>query len=279
MRLVILCEGFTEKKVLKAFLEPYCTGFSHVSCTTPSGQAGSGRLKQEFKKLAETELEVDPNAVVLCLIDLLQAPFTYPKAVENDSEPYLARAAYVKQYMEDAVDSSVRNRFFAFPVVMELETWLLADPEALNTFFRTNDIRGWHSPEMVAHPSGELKMLMNRFRSRDYSKTLYGAQLFELAQAERIYDDNCPHFEVIVNKLLELQGIAQSEAEPRFAVPDAELYGQLHELYQACEHHFDDCDRRGEMTEADVQIIENIETQIAQVNDRITEKYRQTPSE
>jgi hypothetical protein len=230
MRLVILCEGFTEKRVLKAFLEPYCRGFKRVDCIIPPGQAGASRLKQEFKRLAETELQSDANAVVFCLIDLLQGPFTYPKTVENDAEPHLARAAYVKRFMEESTHSTVRSHFFAFPIVMELETWLLADSEALNKFFRTSDIAGWHSPEMVARPSDELKSLMNRFRSADYEKTLHGERLFQLTHAKHVYEDNCPHFEVIVNKLLELQGIEQSKPEPRFEIPDAELYEQLHNV-------------------------------------------------
>src|SRR5262245_10791491 len=103
MKLVILCEGFTEKKILKEFLQPYCLSFKSIEAIMPSGVGGAARLKQEFKQVAETALETDNEAIVFCLIDLLQAPFSFDKQIENDPNPYQARYVYIQHYMQEQI--------------------------------------------------------------------------------------------------------------------------------------------------------------------------------
>jgi hypothetical protein len=157
MRLVILCEGDTEKAVLRDFLKPFCGGFTRVDVYNARG---AGRLKNEFKSLAELELRSDSQAVVFCLIDMLNAPFIFPRRVESDPSPSHAQYIYIKQYMEERIDEALRDRFFAFPVVMEIETWLLADADALNAYLsppRDHRFERAHHPEDVIYPSHELK--------------------------------------------------------------------------------------------------------------------------
>jgi Domain of unknown function (DUF4276) len=236
MNLVILCEGFTEKKILKEFLRPYCPSFEHIEIVTPSGVGGAARLKQEFKKLAETALETDTESIVFCLIDLLQAPFSFPKHIEDDVDPYQARYVYIQHYMQTQIKETLRQRFYAFPVFMELETWLLADVQALKRFFRTNSLTAWVSPESVLKPAYELKILMRMYRAEEYEKVRQGAQLFKSTDAKIVYDDNCPHFVELINKLLEIQGLPSEKTTSLFQIPNRELYEQLASLERQLIH-------------------------------------------
>ncbi|HEX3049492.1 MAG TPA: DUF4276 family protein, partial [Aggregatilineaceae bacterium] len=203
MRLVILCEGDTEERVLKDFLAPYCTKFGknvHVISSK-----GAGNLKNEFQTIAELELRQDRETFVFCLIDVLNAPFSFPKEVMNSTEPYEARYDYIRRYMQELIGEELRSRFFAFPVLMELETWLLADIEALKDYFSpppSESLRRPPNPESVINPSEELGHWMWRFRNMKYKKTLHGPKLFKLASAKRVYEDNCPHFIQMINELL-----------------------------------------------------------------------------
>jgi hypothetical protein len=258
MRLVILCEGDTEKRVLKDFLAPYVHGFQRV---TISNMAGSSRLVQEFKGRAELELQDDPEAVVFCLIDLLEAPFAFPRAVEQDADPQNARCTYIQRYMRKQIAPALRNRFHVFPVVMELETWLLADVEALRSYFRTNDIAGQTAPERVQQPAAELKSLHHRFGKGDYVKTIDGQALFNHASAERVYNDQCPHFEELVNALLQLQGIPATKTAPQFAPVKMTLFDQWAALQQRIDDHWETASRHNELSDEACQQIEALETQ------------------
>lgn len=105
MRLVILCEGDTEKRVLKQFLQPYTAGFTRVDILKTTGNA---KLKAEFHTLAETELEDDPEAIVFCLTDLLQAPFSFPQYVEDDANPFspvtlTSGVIWKRRFLQDCV--------------------------------------------------------------------------------------------------------------------------------------------------------------------------------
>lgn len=227
MKLVILCEGETEEAVLEDFLNPFCQQFDGVQIINTRG---AGRLKAEFKHLAERELQTNDETVVVCLIDLYQAPFSYPRAITESATPHEAQFGYIKQYMEERIAPAYRQRFFAFPVVMEIETWLLADDEGLNDYFKpqkSQRISSYPTPESISHPARELELIWKRHKKPDFSKTRHGTRLFKLVNAERVYEDNCPHFEIFINQLLRLQGLPIPKDEPAYAVPDAEHYNRL----------------------------------------------------
>lgn len=155
---------------------------------------------------------------------------------------------------------------------MELETWLLADIEALNSYFRTRQISAWAAPESVLKPTNELKRLTERFRDEDYLKTRHSVGLFKLASAERIYQDACPHFEAIINQLLQLQGIEPDRPIPEFTSPDHELFKQLAQLQDAWEERWNQIE--SDLTQADMDALNEIEHEMALVNAKITNLYK-----
>lgn len=271
MRLVILCEGTTEKLVLKEFLQPYTKDFRRVDVYTPGGNA---KLVSEFKKLAETELEDDAQAIVFCFIDLLEAPFTFPKRLDEAINPYLARYVYVQRYMREQIRPDLRERCYVFPIVMEIETWLLADGGALNDYLRpprAQRISPYSNPENTIHPTEELKALIKRFRDEDYIKTLHGKRLFKRAKARNVYEDNCPHFEVIINQLLELQGVEPERPTPVFRIPKQELYLSLVHLQQEYDSIFERASKLAlhDFSEAEWQRLFEIEIEMTKINQQI----------
>lgn len=274
MRLVILCEGYTEEAILKDFLAPYCTRFDEVKIINAKG---SSNLIGGYKTLAETEIQARSDVIVFCLIDVYKAPFTYPKTVHQSAEPFLEQYAYIKQYMEEKIAPEFQENFFAFPVMMDIETWLLADVEGLNDYFKPRQAQRlsvYSSPETVTHPAKEIEKIWHRFKNRSYDKVLQGTRLFRRVQAERVYDDNCPHFEAIVNKLLKLQGLSVSKAEPQFEHPDAELYRQLAELQDQHDEILEVIIKLDEIDEVLYKEFEKIEANIKSLNEKVKEFYQ-----
>lgn len=230
MKLVILCEGPTEKAVLKDFLQPFCLHFQSVRVRNFYGNA---KLIKHFKEIAELDyLAVDESTIVFCLIDIYQAPLAFPQTVDAMANPLDAQYAFIKDYFEKQIDSQYGQRFFAFPVVMEVETWLLADSEGLNAYFKPNKqqrIKAYPKPEAIEHPKQATKDLWKRFRVTDYNEHSDGAKIFKQISAERVYQDTCPHFEMLVNKLYELQGLPSPKISPSVA-PHSHASGLFLEL-------------------------------------------------
>lgn len=231
MRLVILCEGHTEDRVIKDFFAPYCPKFSRIDVINTKG---SGNLANEFEVLADLELEDDPQVYVFCLIDLLNVPFTFPPYVHEANDPHSEKFKWLQIYMRGKITESKRDRFFAFPVVMEPETWLLADEQALNDYFRpptSNPIKCPHAPEEIEEPTAMLSGWIRQFRPHDYSykKMIHGSALFRLTNAQRVYDDNCPHFKLLIDELKRVQGEDVDPAS-QYSIPNETLYLKWAEL-------------------------------------------------
>jgi hypothetical protein len=101
----------------------------------------------------------------------------------------------IQQQLTRQINSQYHARFGAFPVVMELETWALADPNVQTSLGAT-----FLAPETEPHPAQTLNNLYKK-RNSNYRKVLNGVALFNKANAQRVYDDNCPHFKQLADWL------------------------------------------------------------------------------
>lgn len=221
--LLILCEGQLEKKVLKPFLQPYCLPPRFQSVEVQA-YSGNGDLMRHFKGDAETQLRTEPDSSVLCLIDLYNEPFQLyqPKSM-TPTEGYQS----LKAYMESLIDNRYAGRFAAFPVVMELETWLLADPHLQHSLgFQVNQ------PEAVPHPTAFLEQHYAG-RQQTYRKLTTGVTLFAKASAVRVYEDHCLAFKALVDWLTtspQKAPSAESLASRQWKTRLDELYSQYERL-------------------------------------------------
>jgi hypothetical protein len=227
-KVTILCEGHTEQKVLREFLAPYCTNLQ-VSVQHTGGNA---KLKADYKDFAERLLKQDTSGYVICLIDVYQAPFLYPKSLATSEDAVHAQYVYIKELMESSIDEKVRNRFFAFPVVMELETWILADSVGLGRHLVTS-IAAYASPENIVHPVDKLKDLYRQHLRKDYTKNVIEIQrLFKSLSSERVYQDNCPHFEELINQLYVLQNLTPPKSKLPTVSVNASLKSELEQVHE-----------------------------------------------
>jgi hypothetical protein len=190
--LFIICEGDTEQRILKAFLRPYWSR-RFQECHVIKGD-GSGDVKNKLATNVEIALRGEPENAVLCLIDLYGEPFGVYKRGMSHEEGFRK----VKERLEALVAPQFRTRFGAFPVVMEVETWLLVDLEYPN-------------PEEIEHPAQELKQ-----RKPNYNKGIDGSRLFAQTIAQRIYNDNCPHFNRMIDWLVAepIEETREAEEDP-----------------------------------------------------------------
>jgi hypothetical protein len=189
--LLILCEGDTEKRILKSFLQPYWQ--QRFDTIEVLAYSGNGELKNKFKADVESQLLQESDSSVLCLVDLYEEPF---KLYEPHKMTIAEGFEVIQHYMYQQIASKFHNRFGAFPVVMEIETWLFGD-EAIQKHLGENILE----PETIKHPCGFLDKNYQS-RNRSYGKIIDGVSLFGKADAKRVYDDNCPHFQKLVDWLI-----------------------------------------------------------------------------
>jgi len=218
--LVILCEGVTEKRVLQSFLRPYW----QVRFRTVEIQSYDGNhdLRVNFKRDAERQLAEDPETSVLCLVDLFQEPFgLYQPANMTVEEGF----KLVRDRMYREVNSRFHLRFGAFPVVMEIETWLLADPVVQQRLGETTV-----HPEKIDHPYGHLEKIYRSKKDR-YGKIVNGVTLFGVATAARVYADECPHFNQLVDWIANRPIAAPDPLSQAVARKKAEWEDQRNEKY------------------------------------------------
>ncbi|MFZ4828493.1 MAG: DUF4276 family protein [Phototrophicaceae bacterium] len=186
--LYILCEGHSEESVLPTFLQPYWS-VRFGDCEVARRYDGKDDLKQNFKEDAHEYL-LEPDVFILCLLDLYEAPKEWYNPNQHNRETGFE---LVQQRLYDQIDPIYHRRFGGFAVVMELETWLLADSKLQQEVFH----REYPQPETIHHPAAELKKVYS-----GYSKLLNASTLFGKASAKRVYDDNCPHFRKLVEWLI-----------------------------------------------------------------------------
>lgn len=161
--LYIFCEGHTENAVLKNFLRNYWEiRFSDCEVIRYSG---AGDLMAKFVTDAIHIFRTEPEASVVCLLDLYEEPFeVYDKNKMTHAEGFVA----VKEQLDARIKYEYSHRFGAFPIVMEIETWLLADPKVqsqINQYYP--------SPESIEHPAQEFKKWQG-----NYNKRIDGTNLF-----------------------------------------------------------------------------------------------------
>jgi hypothetical protein len=200
--LLILCEGDLEGRKLELFLKPYWT-VRFETCEVQQ-YSGVGELKKEFKADAERQLKSEPDSAVLCVFDLYEEPFElHQKGRMSPDEGYTV----VQQRLYTAIDSRLHPRFGGFPVVMETETWLLASPK-VQAHLGCGFIA---APETELHPSAFIK---HHYKGK-YNKLQSGINLFDRAEAKAVYEDNCPHFNELIDWL------TAGRMPPRIAMPVA----------------------------------------------------------
>jgi hypothetical protein len=106
-----------------------------------------------------------------------------------------------------------------FPVVIEPETWLLADPTIQNQYLKKKYTHPEHFPE----PAEIIAKGIPGYRKGESAK-----RFFDQASAEDVYNDNCPHFVYLIDWLK--RGISGVATVSPVRTLDPSVEQQIHDL-------------------------------------------------
>lgn len=216
MHLYLFCEDLYGKQILPKFLAPFTTKFTRIEVKT---YRGVDNLIKDMGDDVVYTLKSDPAAYIFILVDVKGFPeIHFPKSVYQAEKPSLAKYHTIIQQFRSDIAEAFHPRFFVHPTMMELETWILADIQALASYLRVKPDRLTRpfAPEDDVNPTQTLQNLIKTLNSqRSYQKSL-SELFFKHLSAQRVYDDNCPAFVRLVDDLLYIQGLKPAAPTPDY---------------------------------------------------------------
>lgn len=197
MRIVVLCEGFTERAVISdlfsRWLNPKVTeriGFKAVRFN------GWKQLVDDAPKKAAFHLRDAKVLGVVALLDLY-GPTFYPAHLKQAEDKRVWGIQHLKKKLND-------DRYRPHFAVHEVEAWILAQPDILDSRIRKK-LPG-KAPEEVNStlpPAKLLDQIYSEVLGKGYKKVVEGTKLFSKLDPEVVYS-KCPAFRALADDLLSL---------------------------------------------------------------------------
>lgn len=219
-RIIIICEGHTEKVFCEQTLYPY---FQKKNIYTESPlikKSNGGIIKWDaLKKQIENHLKQDASAYVSLLIDYygISAKYEFPGWKEAESIPDKnERLHFLESQMQQHVDEKLNYRFIPYMQLHEFEGLLFNEIKIFYDLYSTEEIIGkdelintfqsFPNPEMINNsketaPSKRLERIIS-----GYNKILDGNILTEAIGLERIKAKS-PRFCNWINQIASLSDI------------------------------------------------------------------------
>ena len=214
-RIIIICEGPTEKEFCEKLLAPYLWQ-QEVDIQAPLIKiSGGGIVKWDYlRRQVENHLKESSSVFVSTLIDYygLYHKYNFPKWGEgNKINDKNDRMLFLEKAMNKDISESLQYRFIPYLQLHEFEALLFID---LQTFYEQvprSDLVGideledtfakYINPEMINNskdtsPGHRLERII-----KGYKKPLYGHYLAEAIGIERIRS-KCPRFNNWVQTLI-----------------------------------------------------------------------------
>lgn len=214
-RIIIICEGPTEKEFCEKVLAPYLCQ-QEVDIQAPLIKiSGGGIVKWDYlRRQVENHLKESSSVFVSTLIDYygLYQKYNFPKWGEgNKINDKNDRMLFLEKAMNKDISESLQYRFIPYLQLHEFEALLFID---LQTFYEQvprSDLVGideledtfakYINPEMINNskdtsPGHRLERII-----KGYKKPLYGHYLAEAIGIERIRS-KCPRFNNWVQTLI-----------------------------------------------------------------------------
>ena len=214
-RIIIICEGLTEKEFCEKVLAPYL--WQHeIDIQTPLIKiSGGGIVKWDYlRRQVETHLKESSSVFVSTLIDYygLYQKYNFPRWEEgNKIYDKDNRMSFLEEAMNKDVSESLQHRFIPYLQLHEFEALLFINLQIFYEQVPKSDLVGieelektftqYSNPEMinnskVTSPGHRLERIM-----KGYKKPLYGHYLAEAIGVERIRS-KCPRFNNWVQTLI-----------------------------------------------------------------------------
>lgn len=208
MRLVLLVEGQTEKRVVPPFVRRWLDPRTTKRIRVVADQiVGSARLIRDAERRVKLLLSERDVLAVFGLIDLYGAS---PSAGGGSVADRVRR-------LKAGIENPVRKtgvgpeRFRQFVAVHELEAWLLSQPEVFPSPVRMG-LEGIRRPpedvDFSEPPKRLLKRLYEHRLKRDYRPMTDGTHLFAKLDPDTAYQ-RCPNLREMLDAVLAVaQGVA-----------------------------------------------------------------------
>lgn len=213
-RVIIICEGETEKEFCNTILTPYFAK-KDIFIQSPLIKKSMGGIAKwsELKKQITLHLTNDSKAFVTTLIDYygLYSKYNFPSWNEAEKCPNKnERMEILENGMYESIDETVRYRYIPYLQLHEFEGLLFNEMEIFHEQIPKNDLIGideltqtftqFSNPEMINNnretsPSHRLQRIIF-----GYNKIVYGNILAEAIGLEKIRAKS-PRFNEWINKL------------------------------------------------------------------------------
>ena len=214
-RIIIICEGETEKEFCATILSPYLAINKIFIQAALIKKSMGGIVKwPDLKKQIENHLNNDSNAYVTTLIDYygLYSKYNFPKWNEAEREPNKnIRMDILEKGMGESIEESIRHRFIPYVQLHEFEGLLFNDEKYFYEQIPNDELQGidelartfndYGNPEMINNnretsPSHRLERII-----LGYNKIVYGNILAEAIGIENIRNKS-PRFNKWVEQLI-----------------------------------------------------------------------------
>lgn len=199
-RVIIICEGETEKEFCTTILAPYFSK-QQIYLQSPLIKKSMGGIVKwnDLKKQIENHLKNDTDAFVTTLIDYygLSEKYVFPKWNIAESEPDKnKRMDILENGMLENISEEIRYRFLPYIQLHEFEGLLFNEEKYFHEQIPTNELIGteelsdifksYKNPEMIndnleTSPSHRLERII-----LGYNKIVYGNILAEAIGLKKI---------------------------------------------------------------------------------------------
>jgi Domain of unknown function (DUF4276) len=198
-RVIVICEGETEREFCKHVLAPHLINNSIYIQAPLIKRSMGGIVKWSvLKKEIETHLH-EPNVLVTTLIDYygLYQKYNFPKWAEGERiEEKNQRMTFFETAMREDVGEKLRHRFIPYLQLHEFEGLLFNDIQVFHDHVPKEELVGlaelrktfedYDNPEMINNnretsPSHRLQRII-----KGYNKPLYGHYFAEAIGIEQI---------------------------------------------------------------------------------------------
>lgn len=216
-RVIIICEGETEKEFCNTILYPFFSK-KGIFIQSPLIKKSMGGIVKwsELKTQITLHLKNDPSAYVTTLIDYygLYSKYNFPKWDEAERQPDKnIRMEILEHGMKESIDDSIGYRFIPYMQLHEFEGLLFNEIDIFHEQIPAKELIGiaelkqifnqYSNPEMINNnretsPSHRLERII-----LGYNKIVYGNILAEAIGLVKIRAKS-PRFNEWLKKLEEL---------------------------------------------------------------------------
>ena len=217
IRIIIICEGETEKEFCNTILTPYLAK-KEIFVQSPLIKKFMGGIVKwsELKKQITLHLKNDSTSYVTTLIDYygIYSKYDFPKWETAENEPDKNfRMDILENGMSESIDNDLRYRFVPYLQLHEFEGLLFNEKKIFFEQIPKDELVGideldatfseYDNPEMInnnpeSSPSHRLERII-----LGYNKIVYGNILAEAIGLKRIRKKS-PRFNSWIDKIEEL---------------------------------------------------------------------------